>query len=145
MKAMVEKICDGYHPVDIETGRPKDAEEVSKSLSECFLQIETVASEAALSESSFKRIRKARNVTAEMVATIAFFWVYVRAKVGALCLDTNIETVVIEKLISAIYLRHASKSDKSADIRQCIHKQSERIIRSLQDVNRAQILSSPKL
>jgi hypothetical protein len=135
MKAMVEKISDDYHPVDIETGRPKDAEEVSKSLSECFLQIETVASEAALSEPSFKRIRKARKVTADMVATIAFFWVYVRAKIGALCLDSNIETVIIEKLIPAIYLRHASKKAKSADIRQRIHKQSERILHLLQDVN----------
>ena len=135
MKAMVEKISDNYHPVDIETGRPKNAEEVSTSLSECFLQIETVASEAALSEPSFKRIRKAKKVMADMVATIAFFWIYVRAKVGALCLDPNIETVVIEKLIPAIYLRHASKKAKSADIRQRIHKQSEHILHSLQDIN----------
>jgi hypothetical protein len=40
------------HPVDIETGRPKDAQEVSISLSESFLQIETVASVAAVSEPS---------------------------------------------------------------------------------------------
>jgi len=135
MKAMIEKISDSYHPVDIETGMPKDAQEVSDSLNECFLQIETVASEAALSEPSFKRIRKAKKVTADMVATIAFFWVYVRAKVSALSLDPNIETVVIEKLIPAIYLRHASKKAKSADMRQRIHKQSEHILHSLQDID----------
>lgn len=69
---MIEKISDSYHPVDIETGGPKDAQEVSNSLGECFLQIETVASEAALSEPSSKRIRKAKKVTPDMVATIAF-------------------------------------------------------------------------
>lgn len=133
MTAAIQKISDTYHPVDIETGKLKDAEEVSKSLKECFSQIETVASEANLSEPSLKRINKAKKVVVDMVATICFFCFTIRAKVEALCLEPLVETAVIEKLIPAIYLQHAAGKAKSADIRHRLRKQSEDILSSLRD------------
>jgi hypothetical protein len=133
MKAAIRKISDTYHPVDIETGKLKDVEAVSESLTECFSQIEAVASEANLSEPCLKRIKKAKKVVVDMVATILFFYFSLRAKVEALNLEPQVETAVVEKLIPAIYLQQASEKAKSAEIRHRLRKQSEDILSALRD------------
>ncbi len=68
-----------------------------------------------------------------MVATILFFCFSIRAEIEALNLEPQVETAVIEKLISAIYLQHASEKAKSAEIRHRLAKLSEDILSSLRD------------
>ena len=68
-----------------------------------------------------------------MVATILFFCFSIRAEIEALNLEPQVETAVIEKLISAIYLQHASEHGKSAEIRHRLAKLSEDILSSLRD------------
>ncbi|ETR65482.1 MAG: hypothetical protein OMM_14178 [Candidatus Magnetoglobus multicellularis str. Araruama] len=60
MKEEIQKIGKVYHPVNIETGKLQETEEVSKSLDECFSKIESIANEANLHERSMKRIQKAK-------------------------------------------------------------------------------------
>ena len=103
-----------YHPYDLETGLPRNAESVSDLLEEQFAEIETVAREANLAERSIERISKAKRVVVHMVATIAFFWLTVRAKVEALELTPTVETAVYDNLIPAIYLRLVA--DKTTDV-----------------------------
>ena len=105
-----------YHPYDLETGLPRNAESVSALLEEQFTVIETVAREANLSEGSMDRISKAKRVVVHMVATIAFFWLTVRAKIEALDLSPTVETAVYNHLIPAIYLRLVA--DKTTDVGQ---------------------------
>jgi hypothetical protein len=103
-----------YHPYDLETGLPRNAESVSTPLEEQFTEIETVAREANLSDRSMDRISKAKRVVVHMVATIAFFWLTVRAKIEALELTSSVETAVYDNLIPAIYLRLVA--DKTTDV-----------------------------
>ncbi len=103
-----------YHPYDLETGLPRNAESVSDLLEEQFTEIETVAGEAKLSERSIERISKAKRVVVQLVATIAFFWLTVRAKVEALELAPIVERAVYDNLLPAIYLRLVA--DKTTDI-----------------------------
>ena len=131
MKQAVRKIGDLYHPVDLETGELKKADDVSDSLNQCFAEIETVAAEAELSEQSFKRIRKAKRVVADMVATIVFFHLTIQRKVAALLLSPAMESLMFEKLIPAFYLRHAADKAKTADARHRLRKKSEDILASL--------------
>jgi len=131
MKQAVHKIGNTYHPVDLETGELKGVEEVSDSLDQCFAEIETVAAEAKLSERSLKRIKKAKNVVVDMVATIVFFHLTIQRKIEALSLSPAIERIVFEKLIPAFYLRHASNKAKTADDRRRLQKKSEEILFSL--------------
>jgi hypothetical protein len=42
-------------------------------LDQCFAEIETIAADASLSECSLKKIKKAKKVVVDMVATIVFF------------------------------------------------------------------------
>ena len=131
MKQAVHKIGDIYHPVDLETGKLKGVEAVSDSLDQCFVEIKTVATEAKLSERSLKKIKKAKNVVVDMVATVVFFHFTIQRKIEALCLPPAIEKLVFDKLIPAFYLRHASNKAKAAEDRHRLKEKSEEILFSL--------------
>jgi len=73
-----------YHPYDLESGAARSAENVASSLEQHFSELEAVATEADLPDRCVKKIKKAKRVVVEMIATIAFFWLIVRAKVEAL-------------------------------------------------------------
>jgi len=128
MKEAVRKIGEVYHPVDLETGKLMETEEVSASLEGCFVEIEAVASAARLTERSLKRIRKARKMVVDMIATILFFHMTIRAKVEALSLSPKVEKAVMEKLIPGLYIKRVSKQAKSADARHRLRLKSSEIL-----------------
>jgi len=90
-----------------------------------FATLETVATEAQLSERSFKNIHKAKRLTAKMVATIAFFFLSMRAKVDALSLPPDQEQAVHQWLIPAIYLQVAADKASDASQQQELHQSSQ--------------------
>ena len=73
-KDAIRGISKDYHPYDLETGKPKSAEEVSAALEQRFAEIENIASEAQLPDRCTARVEKAKRVLPSMVATIAFFF-----------------------------------------------------------------------
>ena len=117
MKEAVKKISRVYHPVDIETGKLRQADEASRSLSECFSEMEAVASGASLAKGSVKRIQKAKKLVLDMVAAVCFFHMRIQAKVEALSLPPRVEHAVMETLIPGLYLKRVSKQAKWADER----------------------------
>ncbi len=135
MKDEIHMISEVYHPVDLNTGKLKDVEEVSKSLHQCFCKIEAVASEAKLSEVSIKRIKKAKNVIVDMVATIVFFHLTIQAKIEALSLAPAVERVVLEKLIPVFYIRRTAEKAKVAGVRHNLLKKPEEMLFSLKSEN----------
>ncbi len=112
----VAKISTVYHPYDLQTGQPQSADQVSAALVQQFADIEAVAAEAQLPDHCVKKIQKAKRVVIEMVATIAFFWLMVRAKVEALALPPEVEQAVYTQLIPGIYLE--VMSHKIPDVQQ---------------------------
>jgi len=121
-----------YHPYDLETGAPRDAESVQKSLAAHFDTMETIASEASLSERSLKNILKARRVVTKMVATITFFFSTVQARVQALTLTPEQEEALYNSLIPAIYLQLVADKAKSADERHTLRERSQQLLEPLQ-------------
>jgi hypothetical protein len=132
MKAAIQTISRVYHPVDIETGNLRQADEMSQSLSECFTQIEAVASEANLPERSLKRIRKAKKLVVDMAAVILFYHMHIKAKVQALSLPLKVEQAVLDTLVPGLYVKRLSKQAKSADERRRLRLLSENLLGSLQ-------------
>jgi hypothetical protein len=114
MKEAIQKISKVYHPVDIETGKIREADEVSRSFNDCFTEIEAVASEANLLERSLKRILKAKKLVVDMVAVILFYHMHIQAKVEALCLPPKVEQAVMDTLIPELYIKRLSKQAKGA-------------------------------
>jgi hypothetical protein len=135
MHDAIRGIGDAYHPVDLETGKLRDTQQVAGALNRCFNEIETVACQAQLSDASFKRITKARKTVVDMIATIAFFLFTVRAKIEALSLAPTVETAVLEILIPALYIRQAADKAKTAEVRHRLRAKSDEMLNSLNGDN----------
>jgi hypothetical protein len=127
----IQGISEVYHPYDLETGAPKSAAEISAALEQHFVEIETVAAEAQLSERCVKRIEKAKRVMVDMVATVAFFLLTVRAKVEALSLTPAIETAMYHNLIPAIYLHAVAEKTQDVEQRPALQRKAEELLAPL--------------
>ena len=130
-KETIRGISECYHPYDLETGEPRDAECVSKSLETHFDTLETIATDASLPVRSFQNIRKARRVLTKMVATIAFFFLNVQAKVEALTLTPEQEHALYNTLIPAIYLQIVADKADTAETRRTLHLRSQQLLQPL--------------
>lgn len=109
----VRAIGAAYHPYHLETGQAQSVEDVSHRLETCWEKLNELAQEADLPERCIKKLRKARRVTGELLATIGFFFVTLQAKIEALNLAPEVEQVAYQYLIPAIYLDHVA--DKTQD------------------------------
>jgi hypothetical protein len=132
VKDAVQGISTAYHPYDLETGAFRNAQEVSLCFQEHFSAIEDVALERNLSVRCLKKIKKAKKVVVDMVATIVFFFLAIQAKVEALSLVPEVERAVYDSLIPAIYLRLVSDKTKSAEQREQLLRKSEELLIPLQ-------------
>jgi hypothetical protein len=130
-KQAIQEISVAYHPYDLETGAARSVEKVASSLEQHFSELEAVATEAHLPDRCVKKIEKAKRVVVEMIATIAFFWLIVRAKVEALSLTPQVEQVVYDNLIPAIYLHLVSEKAQDAERRHELQRRSEELLAPL--------------
>jgi hypothetical protein len=128
LKQALGEISRAYHPYDLRTGVPRSAEVVSISLKEQFSEIEVVSTEAELSERCFKRIKKAKRVLVDLVATIAFFFMTVQAKIAALSLTPSLEQAVYNNLIPGIYLHLVAHKVKTAEEKRDLLQSSEELL-----------------
>jgi hypothetical protein len=131
VKQAIRGISQSYHPYDLQTGKVRKAEMVSTSLEKHFSEIEAVSTEAGLSERCFKRIKKAKRVLVDMIATIAFFFMTVKAKVEALSLAPTVEQAVYDNLIPAIYLHLVAQKVKNAEEKYDFQWRSEQLLTPL--------------
>ena len=127
-KQAVQAISATYHPYDLESGAPRTAETVATALEQHFVELETIATEADLPERCFKKIKKAKKVGVDMVATIAFFWLTVTAKVETLGLAPEVERGVYDHLIPAIYLQQVAEKTANTDQRDQLHQKSQELL-----------------
>ncbi len=124
----IRDIGTEYHPFDLETGKPRSAEQLADSLTQRFTEIETVATAANLPERCIQKIHKAKRVVVEMIATLAFFWLTVQTKVEALSLTPEVEQIVYHHIIPAMYLHLVSKKTTDPSRRSMLQKQSEALL-----------------
>jgi len=120
-----------YHPYDLDTGQARAAAAVSAALTAQFSAIATAAQEAGLSDRSLKGIVKAQRVLVQMVATIAFFWLTVRAKLDALALAPEVEKAVYANLMPAIYLQQVADRTAEKVTRDLLRQRSDALLAPL--------------
>lgn len=120
-----------YHPYHLETGVAQNAERVAAALAKQFTELEAVAHQAGLSERSQQRIAKAKRMVAPMVATIAFFWLTVRAKIEALQVAPEVEKLVYAQLLPAFYLLRVANKTKPATRRRQLEQTTNRLLAPL--------------
>ena len=80
---------------------------------------------------SLQNISKAKRVLTKMVATIAFFFMTVQAKVEALTLTPEQEHAFYNSLIPAIYLQTVADKADTAETRRTLHLRSQQLLQPL--------------
>ena len=116
------------HPFDLGSGTPRNAADAERLLAARFDEIERLAAESGLSESSLARIAKARRVLPGLVATIAFFWQMVWSWVNRLSLPAEIEKSLIHDCLAGTYLRLAAAKAPTAERRRVLRELAEQCL-----------------
>lgn len=131
VKKAIHGIRADYHPYDVESGQPKSSEQVSAELTQHFAEVVEVAQEAGLPERCRQKIRKAKRMVTQMVATIAFVVLSVTAKIEALRLTPKQEKAMLTQLIPALYLKRLAAQAQTADTRHTFHDKAEQLLAPL--------------
>jgi hypothetical protein len=127
-REVIQGISAVYHPYDLKTGAARHAAQVAATLNQHCAQIETIATTANLTEHGRARIHKAKRVVGEMVATSAFFFRTVQAKVEARALAPAVERAVYNNLIPAIYRRLVSEKTPDPEQRAALQAPSDALL-----------------
>ena len=120
-----------YHPYDLNTGKSRMVEEISALIEANLAIIESSATYVELSENCMKRLEKARRVFHLMMTTVVFFWTTIKQYVSALGLSSDLEALMHDVLIPALYLQLAAKKAKGAAERKRIAKLASELLAHL--------------
>jgi len=123
-----QALSHDYHPIDLETCQPLEAEEVSRRLSGHFDRLDEIAKEAGLSESARQRLAKARRVLDPMIATIVFFWRTVTQRLASRGLPPDVSTWLREQLIPGVYLKMVAAKALTAAQRELLRARAEEVL-----------------
>jgi len=121
----IRGISDDYHPVDLQTGAPREASDMTQTLEQRFDNVERLADQYAVPSSGRQLIAKARKNIGQLVATIAFFWQMFAIKMAALKLPEELRTALASTLLSASYLNYASQRAATAEERRRLQTLSQ--------------------
>lgn len=94
---------ENYHPVNIETGNLESVEKIEKQLNIHISVIEEKCREAELSESSLKRVQKAKGMISAMVGYLRFFFIVLKEVVDSLGMKKEEATFFQEVLVPLAY------------------------------------------
>ena len=133
----VRAIGAAYHPYHLETGQAQSVEDVSHRLETCWERLNELAQEASLPERCFKKLRKARRVTGDLLATVSFFFATLQAKIEALNLAPEVEEVAYQYLIPAIYLDHVADKTQNREQRDQLRQQVAVLLASVKQADGA--------
>jgi hypothetical protein len=125
-------ISHAYHPFDLETGAPRDADTVEADLVVQYDAIEQVANEAGLSAKCLALLGKARRLVPQMVSTIALVHALIRSKVEALDLEQKVEASVLNHLIPMHYLEEVARKAATAEARADLRQRAARLRRRVE-------------
>lgn len=116
VKEAIKQIGRDYHPIDIITGQWQKSEEMKERLEKSVEEVETACREAALSESSQKRVKKAKGAITMMVSYLVFFYHLLREYMALLQLSPEQERFLMDVLIPLAYMERVyvrgSKNEK---------------------------------
>jgi hypothetical protein len=123
-----QRLSRAYHPVDLETGRPREADEVGQLLKQDLDQLDEIAAAAGLSASARQKLSKARRVLSAMQHTIAFLWAMVAARLASWQLPAGVSKWMREELIPGLYLALTAEKASTAAERHRLRTRAEEVL-----------------
>lgn len=134
-----------YHPYDLQNGRAQPVERLAQRLESVWTRLGRVADAADLSTRAREHLAKAQRLTGQLLATVAFFFATLQAKVEALNLAPEVEQAVIEQLIPAIYLERVAARSTHAEPRHRLRALSAQLLEPLRQSEHPLQLLAPAL
>ena len=128
---VLHELSAAYHPYDLDTAQIQPSGRVAERLQGCWQTLNQLARAAHLPERCQQQIRKAQRLTGSLLATLSFFFATVQAKIEALNLPLEVETVVYHSLIPAIYLERVADKTATADLPQTLRQRAASLIAPL--------------
>ena len=105
-----QNISDAYHPYEIFSGVPQNAQSVSSKLEKAFKKIEISTSH--LGERCLKRIAKAKRLTPEVAGTITQFFVLNKLMIEQAVFPRRFQEQLETALIPGFYLTEVARKEK---------------------------------
>jgi len=130
-RAVRETLSAAYHPYDLDTAQCQSPEQVGERLRACWDRLDQLAKRCKFSERCQARLNKARRLTGALTATIAFYFAMITARVEALNLSPELETVLYEQLIPALYLEQVAERSTDRQQRQRLREKAESLLAPL--------------
>ncbi len=130
-RALVRELGTLYHPYDLECALAQPVARVAQRFAEVWTRLECLAEAAGLPTHARERLAKAQRLTAQFLATIAFFFATLQAKVGALNLPPALEDALVGQLIPALYLARVAARSTHAEARHRLRALSARLLEPL--------------
>jgi hypothetical protein len=128
---VLHELSAAYHPYALDTAQIQPSGRVAERLQGCWQTLNQLARAAHLPERCQEQIRKAQRLTGSLLATLSFFFATVQAKIEALNLPLEVETVVYHSLIPAIYLERVADKTATADLCQTLRQRAASLIAPL--------------
>ncbi len=120
-----------YHPYDLTSGQAQSVARVGERFHACWTRLEQIAEAGDLPQRARERLAKAQRVTTQLLATIAFFFATLQAKVEALNLPPVLDAALREQLIPAIYLDRVAERSTHAEQRHALRALSTQLLEPL--------------
>ncbi|WP_093028410.1 DUF6399 domain-containing protein [Thiocapsa roseopersicina] len=130
-RALIRELGVLYHPYDPVDGQTRPVERVAARFTDVWTRLKGLAEAAELPERARERIMKAERLTVQWLATLAFFFATVTARVEALALSPQLEAAVLEQLIPALYLERVVARSTSAETRHRVQAVSSALFDAL--------------
>ena len=120
-----------YHPYDPVDGQTQPVERVAARFTDVWTRLKRLAEAADLPERARDRLAKAERLTVQWLATLAFFFATVTARVEALALSPQLEAALLEQLIPALYLERVAARSPAAETRHRVQASSTALLDAL--------------
>ena len=120
-----------YHPYDPVDGQTQPVERVAARFTDVWTRLKRLAEAADLPERARDRLANAERLTVQWLATLAFFFATVTARVEALALSPQLEAALLEQLIPALYLERVAARSPAAETRHRVQASSTALLDAL--------------
>lgn len=129
---LIRGIGEVHHPYDLDSGKAQTPLRAEVRFEAIWARLAELAQAANPPQRARERIDKAQRVTTQLIATLAFFFATVQARVEALNLPLEIERCLFDELIPAAYLDRAAQRAGRAEQRHRIEQTRDQLRAGLQ-------------
>ena len=103
----------------------------SRSVNDVWTRLGRLAAAAKLPTRARERLAKAQRLTTQLLATLTFFFATLQGQVEALALPPDLERVLVEQLIPALYLERVAARSTLAEPRHRLRALSHQLLEPL--------------